>query len=345
MDIINVCSPSFDPADSYGRLASELATGLSSQVRVNRFALDGSGHGVIHPAMGGILLGYPTLHQQFGGMVNAGPKIAITMFESTVLPEGWVDALNACDAVIVPATFLIDIFKTAGVTAPIHVVPLGVSKEFMHYTPRTRSNPFTFITIGDRGRRKGWMEACTAFVRAFGDSPDVKLIIKTRNPLPFGIENPNIEVIAGDMTNTELAELYARAHVMVFPTHGEGYGLPPREFVATGGLSLVTNWGGTAENVARWGIPIPYTLEPAWEGDEKWHGKLGDWAQPDVGVLAHQMSDIKLEYPRYGGVRRMFANTMHTQTWDVFSHRVFAIWRNVLEGRYGRDTNRNHQPA
>lgn len=345
MTIINICSTSFDPADSYGRLASELATHLSSQVQVNRFALDGSGHGVIHPAMGGILLGYPTLHQQFGGMVNAGPKIAITMFESTVLPEGWADALNACDAVIVPATFLVDIFKKAGVTVPIHVVPLGISAEFMRYTPRVTSEPFVFITIGDRGIRKGWMDACTAFVRAFGDSSDVKLIIKARNPLPFGIDNPNIEVIARDMSNAELAELYAQAHVMAFPTHGEGYGFPPREFVATGGLALVTSWGGTAHEIESWAMQIPHTMETAWLGEEKWYGKLGEWARPDVDVLAHQMRYFKDRYPIYEGIRCGLAKYMHTQTWDVFADRVFAIWRNVLEGRYGRDTNRNSQSA
>lgn len=349
MTIINICSTSFDPADSYGRVASELATHLSSQMRVNRFALDGSGNGMIHPAIGGILLGYPTLHKQFGGMVNAGPKIAITMFESTQLPDGWADALNACDAVIVPATFLVDIFRTAGVTVPIHVVPLGVSKEFMRYTPRVKKDgePFTFITIGDRGRRKGWVEACTAFVRAFGDSPDVKLIIKSRNPFPFGIDNPNIEVISGDMSNAELAELYTKAHVMVFPTHGEGYGLPPREFVATGGLAFATAWGGTACNLLNWGVPIPYTFEPAWEGDEKWHGKLGMWARPDVDVLSLLMRYFKDDYGEQHIISRLekCATYMHTQTWDVFADRVFAIWRTVLEGRYGRNSHRDSQSA
>jgi len=347
MTIINICSPSFDPADSYGRLASELATHVSSQVYVNRFALDGSGNGVIHPAMGGMLLGYPTLHQQFGGMVNTGPKIAITMFESTVLPEGWAEALNQCDAVIVPATFLVDIFKKAGVTAPIHVVPLGISAEFMRYTPRVKKadEPFSFLTIGDRGRRKGWMEACTAFVRAFGDDMNYRLIIKARNPLPFGITNPNIQVITGDMTNAELAELYTKAHVMAFPTHAEGHGMPPREFVATGGLALATDWGGTAEGLPHWGIPIPATMETAWLGEEKWYGKLGEWARPDVDALANLMTHVVNQYPQYESFRVSSASYLWSQTWDVFADRVFAIWKAVLEVRYGCNPNRNRQPA
>ncbi len=347
MTIINVCSTSFDPADSYGRIASELATHLSSQAHINRFALDGSGHGVISPAMGGILLGYPTLHQQFGGVVNAGPKIAITMFESTVLPEGWADALNACDAVIVPATFLVDIFKKAGVTVPIHVVPLGISEAFMRYTPRVKADGerFVFITIGDRGIRKGWMDACTAFVRAFGDNPNYRLIIKVRNPLPFGIANPNIDVITGDMTIAELANLYTQAHVMVFSTRAEGYGLPPREFVATGGLSLVTNWGGTAENLSQWGIAIPATTEPAWLGDDKWYGKLGEWACPNVDELTQLMCYVAQYYDKFQSFRETSSAYMGSQRWDVFADRVFAIWRNVLEGRYGRNSHRNSQSA
>jgi len=343
-EVINICSTTFDPADSYGRIASELATHLSPLTAINRLSLgeDNAPNAVFHPAVGGILLGYPTLHERFGGMVNAGPKIAITMFESTKLPEGWVEALNTCDAVIVPATFLVDIFKQAGVTAPLHVVPLGVSAEFMHYTPRTTptgDEPFTFITIGDRGRRKGWVEACTAFVRAFGDSPDVKLIIKTRKPLPFGITNSNIQVVTGDMTNAELAELYTTAQVMVCPTHCEGYGLLPREFVATGGLAFVTNWGGTADKLITWGFPIPYTLESAWEGEEKWYGKLGEWAKPDVEALAHQMRDIEAHYDQYASLRRLFSSFMHRQTWSVFADHVFAIWSKVLETKYARHSD------
>ncbi|HRF96731.1 MAG TPA: hypothetical protein PLZ51_16100, partial [Aggregatilineales bacterium] len=69
MDVINVCSTTFDTADSYGRIASELATHLSSLAQVNRLSLgkDNAPNAVHYPALGGILLGYPTLHERFGG--------------------------------------------------------------------------------------------------------------------------------------------------------------------------------------------------------------------------------------------------------------------------------------
>ena len=333
---ITLCSPSFNPSDSYGRLASELATHLSPLTAVNCLSLDGDDQPsqVFHPALGGILLGYPTLHERFGEMVNAGPKLAITMFESTQLPEGWAEGLNRCDAVIVPAHFLVEIFRQAGVTVPLHVVPLGISEAFRDYTPRTSpssNEPFVFLTIGDRGRRKGWVEAGTAFVRAFGDDPRYRLIIKARE-FPFVIENSNITVIQEDMTNDQLANLYRHCHVMVFPSRGEGHGFPPREFVATGGLSLVTNWGGLAEGLAHWGIPIPCTTEPAWCDDAKWYGKLGEWALPDVEALAHMMKHVATHYDDYQDFRVSSADYLHTHTWDEFAQQVFAIWRNVVEG-------------
>ena len=113
---INLCSPSVDECDSYGRLATELASWLDVFGHgVNRVGVPNVAFGIesclatfrqraIRPVLGGLLLGYPTLHHTYGAMVNTGPKVAITMFESTVLPEGWAEALNRADESGVPVT-------------------------------------------------------------------------------------------------------------------------------------------------------------------------------------------------------------------------------------------------
>lgn len=349
--MINVFSPNWDPYDSYGRLANELRGGLEAAGEsVQKFDMSAPVT-AIKPALGGFLLGYPSLHCKFGPLATLGPRVAITMFESTEIPNGWVEPLNACDAVIVPAQFLVEVFRDCGVQVPIHVVPLGVSDIFTTFTdrpsrefgywyngqPRGNRQPFTFLAIADRGERKGWNEAANAFVNAFGDDSRYRLILKARN-FPLKINNPNIKVVREDLTDRELLDLYAQAHVMVFPTKGEGFGLPPREFAASGGLSLVTEWGGTADDLREWGLPLPYDMAPAWKTTAHLRG-LGEWAEPDVEAMSALMRHVAENYSSYRPFIVKAAGFVQSQyRWRTFARRCLSIYNDV---RSEYDTNQH----
>ena len=284
-------------------------------------------------SFGGILLGYPTLHPQYGAMVNGGPKLAVTMFESDKIPDDWVEPLNDCDAIVVPSQFLVKVFKSAGITPPIHVIPLGVSDEFMQYRSRfSRKTPFRFLTVGDRGSRKGWWEVIHAFVNTFGDNPDVRLTVKSR-ALPFKLNNPNIDIIAEDYTNKELAKLYYDSHVMVFASKGEGFGLPPREFAATGGLVLATNWGGLSDDINNWGYPIPAVMESAFDDDERYRNTTGNWGKPYGKSLESLMKDTHMHYNHFEALRvkaSVFCRANYT--WGLFANRVLNLWQDIANG-------------
>jgi glycosyltransferase involved in cell wall biosynthesis len=341
MTIVNVCSPTFDPCDSYGILATELVDGLGSLGwDVNTIGSKAPNRS-IRIAPGGILLGYPTLHKTYGAMSNIGPKLALTMFESTVLPDGWVDRLNKCDAVVVPARWLVRVFRQNGVAVPIHVVPLGINDVYKGYSPRTKKTPFTFIAIGDRGLRKAWNKVIFAFNQAFGDNMDYRLIIKSRN-LGMSLNNPNIEVIKEDYTDEQMAALYRRSHVMVFPSSGEGFGLPPREFAATGGISLATNWGGTADDISQWGIPLPYQIVDAWDDRSDWRGSMGHWASVDQDDIVQVMESVAANY--YGSYKSIGAQSAgfvaaHYR-WSVFTSKIASIWEQIAEEQYGNSHSR-----
>lgn len=343
--MVNICVPSFDPCDSYGRIANELVSGLAGlDVPTNQISLDGTGTSSVIPSMGGILLGYPTLLPLFGGMTQNGPKVMVTMFESTVIPGGWIEPLNQCQAVIVPSRWLVEVFRSCGVTAPIYVVPLGISETFMETVKRERSEPFTFLAIADRGRRKGWQNVGMAFNKAFGKDEKYRLIFKSRN-FPVNLTNPNIEIIEADFTDDEMLALYRSAHVMPFPTCGEGFGFPPREFAATGGLALATNWGGTADDLDQWGLPIPHHMQTAWEGQADWHGRLGDWADVEVDVLADYMRHIADHYESYTdfAIRAAGYVTTHYR-WSRFAREVYSIWQQA-EQEFYHDSNRDRKNA
>lgn len=359
MDVITVYTPGhWDTYDSYGLIACQLARHLSRLgVHVNAMAL---GHTVvdnqpadvravterpIRPALGGILCGYPTTYHKFSPLAAHGPRVAVTMFESDRIPPEWVPALNECHAVIVPSTFCRDTFRDCGVETPITVAPLGIARTYRP-APRSHEGPFTFLAFMDRGRRKGWPFAIQAFLRAFGDDTDYRLLLKAREmDVQQEITNPNIEALQADLTEAELCELYRSVHVLVNPNMGEGFGLIPREFAATGGVALATDWGGTADDLPLWGWPIPYRLTRAWQGHDRFAG-LGRWAEPDVDALARLMRRVARERRSYLQAAAEKARAVRElYRWPAFASTVYDVWREVAHGhnKAERPPERGHR--
>lgn len=353
MSVLSVYSVDWNPYSGYGRMSLELVHHLSAGgVHCNAMGTaatqvfyETQSAGVrallekpVTPAAGGVVMGYPTLYERYGELSSAGPRVAVTMFESTALPDGWVDALNECASVIVPTASQRRIFQTAGVHRPVEVVPLGVSETFFRLdwrgVPRqrpvrqtaTEANPYRFVTWGDRNDRKGWDLAAAAFVEAFGDRMDVRLVIKAREgSFPYEFKNPNIEVVRADYDEFAMRDFYMAMDCMVFPSRGEGFGLPPREFAATGGPVIVTGWW--ADDVQQWGYPVRYTMVPAWDGDTERVG-LGEWAEADVDHLAQQMTHVFKQDPRiiaYMG-QRSAIRLYKTTRWSQFAEGVWRVW-------------------
>lgn len=291
MRAINVFSPTFDEFDGYGRVALGIGSCFRSEgFHVNEITKGGSPN-PIRPTFGGVYLGYPTSFDGYGPMASRGPKIAFTMFESTILPHGWVDSLNRCDLVIVPSQWCKNTFAENGVSTPIHVIPLWTDNAF-RFIERKWEPPFRFLTIGDRWHRKGWEVALSSFYKLFGEDENFQIVLKARGDKFFKpFLNRNARVVLKDMSDEELAELYGSCHFMLFPSKGEGFGLPPREFAATGGIAIATNWGGLSDNISSWGVPIHSTEKPAWKNNPDLR-QCGVWGEPDQRNLEETIMSL-----------------------------------------------------
>ncbi len=356
MQVVNVCVPQrFDLYDSYGLIGCQLLRQLAAGgLYVNGYAIGGIDKGnqpddvraiLLSPrrlVFGGIFLGYPTHYHQHGILAWVpGPRVALTMFESTRMPAGWAEALNAMNAVVTPSAFCRDVFRDGGVRTPIHVAPLGLSPIYKPRQRHSAGGPLTFLAFLDRGARKGGLLALNAFVRAFGESMDYRLILKGRAVKKGGkptveILNPNVTLISQDMTEEDLYRLYLDCDVLIAPSMGEGFGMIPREFAATGGVSLATNWSGTAEEIDLWGVPLPYSLVRAdWRGARNLEGQeLGEWAAVDRDALVERLRDVAAHHADYAERAMRNAPKVAAQyTWDQFGKRVLGIWNEVLNER------------
>jgi glycosyltransferase involved in cell wall biosynthesis len=225
-------------------------------------------------------------------------RLCYTMFESDKIPEDWPDILNAADEVLVPSKFCHDVFLKAGVQTT--VVPLGYDASAFTYVDRPlpveKNEPFTFIHYDSFNMRKGFAEVFKAFTQEFGPADNVRLVLKTiRESAAVPIlksQFPNIDVIRGEKPVSELVELLGRAHCMVYPSRGEGFGITPLEAMATGLPAIVPNAHGISEY-----FNSQYMLEVDVEG--KCPALIGRYKGQDVGEMVVCSVDSLAQQMRY----------------------------------------------
>jgi glycosyltransferase involved in cell wall biosynthesis len=203
---------------------------------------------------------YPTFKFE-----NVHSKVSImTMYEANKCPNEWVSCLNNLGIpIFAPSRFVLKMFKESGVNVPIKILPLGINS-FYKLKLRTypEDRPFRFLMLGKLEPRKNTEVAVRAFLQAFQNNESVELIIKTRERFNTSfirmssLKDPRIKIIEKTLSLEDLMKLYYYCDVFVYPSRGEGFGFPPRNAIATGLPTIVTNWSALSEIPGAIKIPI-----------------------------------------------------------------------------------------
>ncbi len=220
-------------------------------------------------------------------------NVAIVPFETTKVPATWVPRINAFDLLIVPCEQNKQAFIDSGVVIPIEVVPWGYEPGLFKPVVRQERTLFTFGTMGALSIRKGTDVLIDAFREAFPWQDDVRLICKTSyNQYPFMVKDKRIVVQMTPVSHEELMrDFFQEVDCFVFPTRGEGCGMPPMEAMATGLPVIVTKWSGPLEYMTEdCGWFLDYTMEHAKDFEKNiYHEDCGDWACPSKDHLVQLM--------------------------------------------------------
>jgi glycosyltransferase involved in cell wall biosynthesis len=239
-------------------------------------------------------------------------RIAYSMFESSKIPESWVDILNGSfDAVAVPDPFLVRVYQGSGVQIPIFVVPLGRDLHRFLSAPlkSSKRSPFVFGTFNLCDRRKNTLKLVQAFAKAFGNNPNVELRLYWRTCLDSGYRERIFSEIANQhLTNVHIYEgpvdgacqfsRFQRIDCLVSIATGEGFSIQPREAMALG-IPVIATDNTAQSTICASGLvrTVPSNIEiPAmypWSGD---YGFQYDCRIKDV---TDALTDVYEHYNEY----------------------------------------------
>lgn len=244
--------------------------------------------------------------------ITSDIKIAYSMFESDAIPKLWTEIINKYyDILIVPDKWLVQVYKSSGVTVPIFVLPLGImlKDEWLSKTHvMNKDNVFTFGMTGGFWERKNHIKTMQAFVGAFGNDTKVKLKIHGR----FGpykdqviqayknLESPaNIEIISHVLDNSDYTSFMESIDCYVFISKGEGFSITPREAIAMGKPCILSN--NTAHRtICESGFVIPIqsnTKVPAYY--EVFGQQIGNYFDCKTTDVSESMIEVFNNYEKY----------------------------------------------
>jgi glycosyltransferase involved in cell wall biosynthesis len=199
--------------------------------------------------------------------------------ETDVCNPDWVSKYcNRMDRIIVPSKHAENTLRnTHQVSVPLHVIPECYFNELTQESNGIDleiDTDFNFLTVGmitgtDSNKdRKNLFNLIKWFSESFKNNKRVGLIVKASQGRDTALDRnatekmlksllkeikhgtyPKIHLLHGDMSRSEMRDLYKHPNIKAFVscTRGEGFGLPFLEAAVAGLPVIATNWSAHAE--------------------------------------------------------------------------------------------------
>jgi glycosyltransferase involved in cell wall biosynthesis len=243
------------------------------------------------------------------------PWVVIQPWEFGAIPTIWLAPFrDYAEEVWVPSRFVRDCFLQAGLSAQrVHVIPNGVDPQL--FQPGQEPFPLQttasckFLFVGGTIHRKGIDVLLEAYRRAFTRHDDVCLVVKDLGGSSFyrgqtaaqrvarfqeQPNNPALEYLDAELTDEQMACLYAACDCLVAPYRGEGFGLPIAEALACARPAIVTGHGAALDFCSHdnaYLIPACPVYSPT--------RRIGEWETVDYPWLAEPDRDALIDLLRH----------------------------------------------
>ncbi len=195
-------------------------------------------------------------------------KFVYAVAEQEVISPDVVSVINTnFHALLVPDVWLVQIFKNAGVSVPIFVMPLALDLSSLLARPldkKKSGKQFIFGFSGAFWHHKNHKLLLEAFRQEFGNDPSVELHLHGR----FGhgekdvvafvkeVALSNVTLINEILSRADYENFLASLDCFVTVSGGEGFSIIPREAMAAGVPCIVSN-NSAHETICKSGLVLP----------------------------------------------------------------------------------------
>lgn len=235
-----------------------------------------------------------------------GLQVWCIVLESTVLPQGSMDACNNSDMVWAPSGFVRDVCVAGGMPAEkVHVIPYWLPMPARPRILPAAGSPYTVLVSWD-GRssinRKNVINSIAAFKLAWPSDPDVRLRLKSRDLTPEHVESLTA-AIAGDARITldmrtleTVDEIFDGAHVLLHLHRAEGYGRHIIEAMQRRLPVIATGYSGPMDwlredNARLVGYHLVDTAQKEFQ-----YPQGGQWAEADLDHAARHLRECRHDH-------------------------------------------------
>lgn len=235
------------------------------------------------------------------------------VWETRPLPKRW-DFLwddSLFTGFVSPSYFVLEQIKEK-TDKPCYYLPhyIDVSLyEPLQIEDKLKEEEFKVLFIGQHTERKGFRDATIGFLHSLSGMKDcsflikyhemsssslsleeeVQFLIKMNKPLEGKIQS-SIYVLSQDLDKNELIQLYKESSLLLCPSRGEGFGLPPAECMSVGIPVIYTDWSSMPEVCeAPANIPISYTEDIAYNMSQHGYESYQSYAVPNKRSIANAL--------------------------------------------------------
>jgi glycosyltransferase involved in cell wall biosynthesis len=308
-----------------------------------------------------VMLGDGKTSHQFLNLFP-GEKATYTVFESDLLPIGWKENLEQSELILTASQWGAEIIRREVPGKSIEIVPEGVDISLYHQWNRpTDSKPwsrnsqstdpfehcFNFLSIGKFEARKSFEELIEAYATNFAEKPDTRLLLRLHNVFRDGYMDEVNRLIPAELRNQiliikgskngsmlspeQMAHLHRISHCFVYPSKGEGWGLPLIEAISSGTPFLATHYSGQTEYLRycqQSFSQIKFDVKTIADTEFfKFHrfkpAAMPCWAMPQVRSIGENMKSI---YENWQAIRQQAktnADAIHRNfSWNI-SAKIF----------------------